>query len=122
MVRSSRPRAHEAAWRLILQLAGVPASEGHDEPHRGDDHRGCESNDGPDVIRVALPPVIGMVYRSPSSSNTIVLPSGETSSDIHVASDVSKLTVRAIFNGSESSLTFVVSRFVVSWGGGGGGC
>src|SRR5436309_15215741 len=59
---------------------------------------------------------------SPESSNTIVLPSGETSSENHVPSDVSKLTVRAVFSGSESSLTFVVSRFVVSCGGGGGGC
>src|SRR5437867_7099194 len=86
------------------------------------DHRGCESKAGPDVIRVAVPAVLGIVYRSPRSSKTIVLPSGETSSDIHVASDVSKLTVRVIFSGSESSLIFVVSRFVVSCGGGGGGC
>ena len=86
------------------------------------DHRGCESNAGPEVIRVAVPPVTGMVYRSPRSSKTIVLPSGETSSDIHVASDVSKLTVRVVFSGNESSLTWVVSRLVVSCGGGGGGC
>src|SRR5213075_1508713 len=85
------------------------------------DQRGCESNAGPEVMRVAVPPATGIVYRSPRSSNTMVLPSGETSSDIHVASDVSKLTVRAVFSGKESSLTLVVSRFVVSCGGGGGG-
>src|SRR5262245_45912643 len=38
----------------------------------------------PLVNRVARPPVIGMVYRSPSRSNTMVLPSGLTSSEIHV--------------------------------------
>ena len=85
------------------------------------DQRGCESKAGPEVSRVAVPPATGMVYRSPSSSKTIDLPSGDTSSDIQVASDVSKLTVRAICSGSESSLIVTVSRLVVS-GGGGGGC
>src|SRR6266851_2098042 len=87
------------------------------------DQRGCESKLGPEVIRVAAPPVIGIVYRSPSNSKTMVLPSGDTSRDIHVPSDVSKLTLRVIGNGSESSLILTVSRFVVSGrGGGGGGC
>ena len=74
------------------------------------------------MIRVAAPPVTGIVYRSPINSKTTVLPSGDTSNEIHVPSDVSKLTVRVVFSGNESSLTFVVSRLVVSWGGGGGGC
>jgi len=42
------------------------------------------------------------VYRSPSSSNTIVCPSGDTSSDIQVPSDVVKSTARVGFKGSES--------------------
>src|SRR5437660_11276093 len=52
----------------------------------------------------------------------MVLPSGDTSSDIHVPSDVSKLTSRAMRSGSESSLTLLVSTLVVSGRGGGGGC
>src|SRR2546430_6358570 len=52
----------------------------------------------------------------------MVLPSGDTSRDIQVPSDVSRLTLRVMGSGSESSLTFVVSRFVVSGGGRGGCC
>src|ERR1043165_5021038 len=50
--------------------------------------RGWPSNPIPLVMRVALPPGIGTVYRAPTTSNTIVLPSGETSSDIQVPSSV----------------------------------
>jgi len=49
-----------------------------------------------------LPPASGSVYRSPSSSNTTVCPSGDTSSDIQVPSDVMKSTARVGFKGSES--------------------
>ena len=52
----------------------------------------------------------------------MALPSGDTSSDIQVPSEVSKLTVRSVRSGNESSLIFTVSRFVVSGGGGGGCC
>ena len=61
-------------------------------------------------MRVASPPAIGIVYRSPSSSNTIVLPSGDTSSDNHVPSCASNATVRVGVSGSES----VLGRFAVS--------
>src|SRR5690348_11133948 len=63
------------------------------------DQRGWESNAGPEVIRVAVPPAMGMVYRSPTSSNTMVLPSGETSRDIQVPSDVENDTVRVVLSG-----------------------
>src|SRR5690348_491345 len=63
------------------------------------DQRGWESNAGPEVIRVAVPPAMGMVYRSPTSSNTMVLPSGETSRDIQVPSDVENETVRVVLSG-----------------------
>src|SRR5215469_4773478 len=42
---------------------------------------------------------MGMVYRSPTSSNTMVLPSGETSGDIQVPSDVVNETVRVVVRG-----------------------
>src|SRR2546430_6444076 len=53
-------------------------------------------------MRFASPPVGGIVYRSPSSSNTIVCPSGDTSSEIQVPSDVVKSTLRVVFKGNES--------------------
>jgi len=56
------------------------------------------------VIRVAAPPATGNVYRSPSSSNTIVFPSGDTSSESQVPSCVSNSTVRVGVSGSESVL------------------
>src|SRR5207253_11195468 len=52
------------------------------------DHRGIASNALPLVTRVACPPAIGSVYRSPRRSNTIVRPSELTSSEIHVPSVV----------------------------------
>src|SRR6476646_5178812 len=52
------------------------------------ENRGWPSNPIPLVMRVALPPLMGTVYRSPSRSKTMVLPSGETSSDIQVPSSV----------------------------------
>src|SRR5256885_8431457 len=53
-------------------------------------------------MRFASPPVGGIVYRSPSSSNTIVCPSGDTSSEIQVPSEVVKSTLRVAFKGRES--------------------
>src|SRR6059058_4237300 len=53
-------------------------------------------------MRFASPPARGIVYRSPSSSNTIVCPSGDTSSEIQVPSDVVKSTLRVGFKGNES--------------------
>src|SRR5439155_10204224 len=80
------------------------------------EYRGCESNAGPEVMRVAAPPVTGIVYRSPSSSNTIVLPSGETSRESQVPSCASNSTLRVGVSGSES----VLARCVVSGRGAGG--
>src|SRR5258708_36834398 len=69
--------------------------------------RGGESNAGPDVMRFASPPATGMVYKSPISSNTSDWPSGETSSDIHVPSDVVNSMVRVVTSGSESVRAFL---------------
>src|SRR2546427_8427320 len=60
-------------------------------------------------MRVAVPPAIASVYRSPSSSNTMVRPSGETSSESHVPSEVVKSTLRVGVSGSESVLLRAVS-------------
>src|SRR5512146_2514112 len=43
-------------------------------------------------MRVAFPPSMGRVYKSPSSSKTIVLPSGERSSESQVPSSVVNLS------------------------------
>ena len=64
--------------KLILEPSGL--------------NRGCTSYEGPEVNRVALPPLIGSVYRSPSTSNTSVFPSGLTSIVIQVASSVVNTT------------------------------
>src|SRR5437764_14842308 len=53
-------------------------------------------------MRFASPPVTGIVYRSPSSSSTTVCPSGDTSSEIQVPSDVVQSTLRVAFRSSES--------------------
>src|SRR5947208_14955229 len=53
-------------------------------------------------MRFASPPVTGIVYRSPSSSSTTVCPSGDTSSEIQVPSDVVKSTLQVGFKGNES--------------------
>src|SRR5947208_15790246 len=53
-------------------------------------------------MRFASPPVTGIVYRSPSSSSTMDCPSGDTSSEIQVPSDVVKSTLRVGFKGNES--------------------
>src|SRR5687767_1238138 len=50
-------------------------------------------------MRLALPPSIGIVYKSPSKSNTICLPSGETSSDIQVALVAVNSALRDATNG-----------------------
>ena len=52
-------------------------------------------------MRVAVPPAIGSVYRSPRMSKHIVRPSGETSSEIQVASSVVKRSARGVASGSE---------------------
>src|SRR5258707_361995 len=72
------------------------------------DQRGGGANAGPAVSRVAAPPTAGSVYRSPSSSNTIVRPSGDTSSDSQVPSDVSNSMVRVVTRGSSSFLFFLL--------------
>src|SRR5262252_2579312 len=51
-------------------------------------------------MRVADPPVIGSVYRSPRRSNTSVRPSGDTSTDIQVPSSVVNLRGRVGTSGS----------------------
>src|SRR5260370_9289584 len=58
-------------------------------------------------MRFASPPATGMVYKSPISSNTSDWPSGETSSDIHVPSDVVNSMVRVVTSGSESVRAFL---------------
>jgi hypothetical protein len=40
---------------------------------------------------------MGIVYRSPSNSKTMLFPPGETSSEIHVPSSVEKEIVRPLF-------------------------
>src|SRR5689334_18731993 len=55
----------------------------------------------PLVMRVAWPPAIGIVYRSPRMSKTIVWPFGETSSEIHDASSVVNLSVRDVMSGKD---------------------
>src|SRR5262245_43433735 len=52
---------------------------------------GWPSNAWPLVIRVAFPPAIGTVYRSPRMSKTIVWPFGDTSTVSHVPSSVVNL-------------------------------
>src|ERR1043165_404127 len=74
--------------------------------------RGWPSNPIPLVMRVALPPGIGTVYRAPTTSNTIVLPSGETSSDIQVPSSVVNDAWRVGRIGrSELGAVFVATAF-----------
>jgi hypothetical protein len=66
-------------------------------------------------MRVAVPPAAGIVYRSPSSSKTIVCPSGERSRESQVPSLTSNATVRVGVSGSESFflvVSFVLSRVV----------
>src|SRR5262245_33241450 len=55
-------------------------------------------------MRVAVPPVTGIVYRSPSTSKTIVRPSGVRSREIHDASVVAKDNLRGVINGNEPVL------------------
>src|ERR1043165_5501618 len=50
-------------------------------------------------MRVAFPPAIGIVYRSPRMSKTIVWPLGATSSEIHDASSVVNLSDRVVMSG-----------------------
>jgi hypothetical protein len=56
--------------------------------------RGMSSKAIPSVRRVACPPDMGTVYRSPSKSNVTISPSGETSKEIQVPSSVVKRRVR----------------------------
>src|SRR5918999_1761396 len=70
--------------------------------------RGWTSYAIPLVSRVARPPAIGIVYRSPRRSNTTVRPSGDTSSEIHDPFVVVKLAVRAADSGR--SFFLAVSR------------
>ena len=65
--------------------------------------RGCMSYPIPLVRRVASPPVIGIEYRSPSMSKTIVWPSGLTSSEIQVPSLVVNRAQRAGSSGRPRS-------------------
>src|SRR5437763_1605048 len=63
----------------------------------------------PLVRRVAVPPAIGSVYKSPSRSKTIVLPSGLTSTDIHDPFVVVKFTWRPTLSGKSGFLFFAAS-------------
>src|SRR5262245_57092395 len=69
-------------------------------------------------MRVALPPAIGIVYRSPRMSKTIVCPLGETSSEIQDASSVVNFRDRVVMSGSPFVLpaAFVALSFcAVVW-------
>src|SRR2546428_8710450 len=65
-------------------------------------------------MRVAVPPVIAIVYKSPSSSKTMLRPSGETSSEIQVPSCVSNSTLRV---GVSGRLSFFVVESAAAGGG-----
>ena len=78
--------------------------------------RGMQSHDMPLVRRVALPPSMGIEYRSPRMSNTIVRPSGDTSSEIQVASSVVNRTWRVPCSGSLVLVSRAATRGVLdSW-------
>src|SRR4029079_10240359 len=64
-------------------------------------------------MRVAFPPAIGIVYRSPRMSNAMVFPSGETSREIHDASSVVNLSERVVMSGNE--LVRVAARTALSF-------
>jgi len=64
--------------------------------------RGCPSTAIPWVSCVAVPPLAGIVYRSPSRSKTSVCPSGLMSTDIHEPSVVVNSTVRVGSRGRPS--------------------
>ncbi len=64
--------------------------------------RGWASKAMPLVILVAVPPAIGIVYKSPRRSNTIVWPSGLTSSDIQLTSVALNFAERSALSGSGS--------------------
>src|SRR5437867_2451651 len=74
-------------------------------------NRGCTSIGMPLVKRVALPPSIGIVYRSPRRSKTIVLPSGLTSREIHEPLLVVKLTCRPTASGRSGFFFLLESGF-----------
>src|SRR5262245_3467016 len=86
-----------APLRSLMKTRLLPSGE----------KRGWLSKDRPPTIRLAWPPAIGSVYRSPSRSNTMVWPSGETSRDIHVPSSVVNSRVSAVLSGSSSSSFFL---------------
>src|SRR5258707_9692391 len=70
------------------------------------------------MIRFAAPPEVASVYMSPSKSNTIVLPSDETSSDIQVPSSVVNSIFLSVLSGRPSSflsLSFESSFFSSSF-------
>src|SRR5690348_11535101 len=68
----------------------------------------------PAVNAVAVPPPIGIVYRSPRRSKTIVRPSGDTSREIQVPSSVSRLIDRAATS-SRSGFLGAGRRAVSCW-------
>ena len=72
--------------------------------------RGCTSKGKPLRKDLALPPLIGSMYISPSKSNTISLPSGLTSKFIQVPSSVWRETSLK-FQLPSGSLTFHLSAF-----------
>src|SRR6185503_10892512 len=77
--------------------------------------RGWPSNGIPLVSAVAVPPAIGTVYRSPSRSKTMVRPSGDTSSEIHVPSSVSRLIDRVGTSSRSGFRAAAVRRVVSCW-------
>ena len=90
------------ALPLLAALLLATVSPAADKPKAKDakaihfpsgEKRGCTSYPAPLVIRVAVPPPMGSVYRSPTSEKTILPPSGDTSSGIHVALSVVKAIV-----------------------------
>ena len=98
----SRRKLSSVTWRASLPSAAMvqmllPPLRSEVKAMRlpSGDQRGWISQARPLLMRVAAPPETGMRYRSPSSENTIVRPSGDTSTSIQVPSLVSKRTVLA---------------------------
>src|SRR5687767_4533772 len=81
--------------RSMVQTLSPPSRSDVNTTNRpSGEKRGCASYIMPRVNAVAVPPAIGIVYRSPSRSNTIVRPSGLTSREIQLPSSVSRLIER----------------------------
>src|SRR5258708_30658824 len=83
----------------MIQMFSLPSRSERKAIHfPSGDHFGWLSNAIPPEISFAGPPPMGSVKISPTSSKTIVFPSGETSSERHVPSSVRHSILRSPFN------------------------